>query len=70
MSLYGEKDGAVRPVLQIAMPPSPRIYSPGGTMQVEARCNNREFCFAAQEDFEVLLDHLGEMRIKGVRYPL
>jgi hypothetical protein len=28
---------------------------------VVARCNNREFYFAAQEDFEVLLDHLGEM---------
>ena len=30
-------------------------------MHVVARCNNREFYFAAQEDFEVLLDHLGEM---------
>ncbi len=26
-----------------------------------ARCNNREFYFAAPEDFEILLDHLGEM---------
>jgi hypothetical protein len=34
MILYGERDGAVRPVLQIAMPRSPRIYSPGATMQV------------------------------------
>jgi REP element-mobilizing transposase RayT len=30
-------------------------------MHVVARCNNREFCFAAPEDFEILLDHLGEM---------
>ena len=30
-------------------------------MHVVARCNNREFYFAAQEDFEVLLDHLEEM---------
>jgi putative transposase len=61
MTLYGERDGAVRPVLQIAMPRLPRIYAPGWTMHVVARCNNREFYFAAQEDFEVLLDHLGEM---------
>jgi putative transposase len=61
MTLYGEKDRALRPVLQIAMPRWPRIYAPGGTMHVVARCNNREFYFAAQEDFEVLLDHLGEM---------
>ena len=27
MTLYGERDGAVRPVLQIAMPRLPRIYS-------------------------------------------
>jgi len=34
MTLYGEKDGVVRPVLQIAMPRLPRIYAPEGTMQV------------------------------------
>jgi len=61
MTLYGEKDRALRPGLQIAMPRLPRIYAPGGTMHVVARCNNREFYFAAQEDVEVLLDHLGEM---------
>ena len=61
MTLYGEKDRALRPVLQIAMPRWPRIYAPGGTMHVVTRCNNREFYLAAQEDFEVLLDHLGEM---------
>jgi hypothetical protein len=52
-------------------------------MHVVARCNNREFYFAAPEDFEILLDHLGEMgsaygvrlfaygawgQAKGVRY--
>ncbi|MDI6754195.1 MAG: hypothetical protein QME78_07350 [Thermodesulfobacteriota bacterium] len=61
MTLYGERDGLVRPVLQIAMPRPLRIYAPGGTMHVVARCNNREFYFAAPEDFEILLDHLGEM---------
>ncbi|MBU1206648.1 MAG: hypothetical protein KKH04_06950 [Proteobacteria bacterium] len=50
MTLYGERDGAVRPVLQIAMPRLPRIYSPGATMHVVARCNNREFYFAAPEE--------------------
>jgi len=48
MTLYGEKDRALRPVLQIAMPRWPRIYAPGGTMHVVARCNNREFYLAAQ----------------------
>jgi hypothetical protein len=31
MTLYGEGDGAVRSVLQMAMPRLPRIYAPGGT---------------------------------------
>ncbi len=61
MTFYSERDGAERPDLQIAMPRLPRLYAPGGTMHVVARCNNREFCFTAPEDFEVLLDHLGEM---------
>jgi len=61
MSLYGERVGEVRPVLQIAMPRSPRLYAPGGTMHVVARCNNREFYFTDAEDFKILLDHLEEM---------
>ena len=61
MTFYSERDDAGRPVLQIAMPRLPRLYAPGGTMHAVARCNNREFCFAAPEDFEILLDHLGEM---------
>jgi putative transposase len=39
----------------------PRLYAPDGTMHVVARCNNREFYFTATEEFEILLDHLGEM---------
>ena len=61
MIFYGEKDRTSRPIVQIAMPRSPRMYSPGATMHVVARCNNREFYFAAPGDFEILLDHLGEM---------
>jgi hypothetical protein len=53
MSLYGEREDAVRPALQIAMP---RLYAPEGTMHVVARCNNREFYFNTPEDFEILLD--------------
>ena len=56
MSLYGERGDEVRPVLQISMPRLPRLYAPSGTMHVVARCNNREFYFAAPEDFEILLD--------------
>jgi putative transposase len=68
MILYGDKDEENRPVLQVAMPRAPRIYAPGGTMHVVARCNNREFYFTAQKDFQILLDHLGEMsRAYGVR---
>ena len=53
MTLYGERGGAVRPVLQIPMPRWPRIYAPGATMHVVARCNNREVNFAAPEESEI-----------------
>jgi hypothetical protein len=53
MIIYGERDGAVPPVLQIAMPRWPRIYTSGGTMHVVAQCNNREFYFAAPEEPEI-----------------
>jgi putative transposase len=37
-------------------------------MHVVARCNNREFYFTAAEDFEILLNHLGEMSsVYGVK---
>ena len=54
-------DSLPRPVLQVAMPRPPRIYAPGGTVHVVARCNNREFYFTTTEDFEVLLGLLREM---------
>ena len=43
MTLYGEREGAIRPLLQIAMHRPPRMYAPRGKMQAVARCNNREF---------------------------
>jgi hypothetical protein len=36
MTLYGEREGAVRPILQVAMPGLPRIYAPGVTMHMAA----------------------------------
>jgi hypothetical protein len=55
MILYGDKDEENRPVLQVAMPRAPRIYAPGGTMHVVARCNNREFYFTAQNSGDTIL---------------
>jgi hypothetical protein len=55
MILYGERNGASRAALQIAMPRSPRLYARGETMHVGARCNNREFYLCAQEDFQIWL---------------
>jgi len=43
MEIYPDK--ALGNVLQIAMPPAPRLYAPGRTMHVVARCNNEEFYF-------------------------
>ena len=34
MTLYGEREGAVRTILQVAMPRLPRIYGPGVTMHM------------------------------------
>ncbi len=61
MVQYTETDNLLRTVLQIAMPRAPRIYAPGITVHVVARCNNREFYFRTAEDFEILLDHLHEV---------
>ena len=61
MVFYDRKEKEVQPVLQIAMPRLPRMYAPGGTMHVVARCNNREFYFIGPDDFEILQDHLREM---------
>ena len=43
------------------MPRAARLYAPGGTAHVAARCNNREFCFTSSEDFELLVALLREM---------
>jgi hypothetical protein len=57
MPLYSVRDGAVRPVVQNAMPRLPCLYASGGTMHLVARCDNREFYLGPQEDFQILLDH-------------
>ncbi len=61
MFQYAETEGILKAALQIAMPRSPRIYAPGGTVHVVARCNNRDFYFHSDGDFEILLDHLHGM---------
>jgi len=43
------------------MPRAGRLYTPGGTVHVVARCNNRAFYFTTAEDFELLLAHLQEL---------
>ncbi len=43
MEIYPDKP--LGNVLRIAMPRAPRLYAPGGTMHVVARCNNQEFYF-------------------------
>jgi len=53
MTLYGEREGAVRPVLEIAMLRLPRIYAPGATMHMVARCNYREVNLTAQGEFKI-----------------
>jgi hypothetical protein len=53
MTLYGQRDVAGRPGLQIATSRLPRMYAPGGTMYVMARGNYSEFYFAAPEEFEI-----------------
>ncbi len=49
------------PVARVRMPRAPRLYAPGGTVHVVARCNNREFSLTAARDFEVLLARLRQM---------
>jgi len=58
---YPLVDDLLRPILRLAMPRAARLYAPGGTAHVAARCNNREFCFTIPEDFELLLALLREM---------
>jgi hypothetical protein len=40
---------------------------PWAAIHVIARCNKREVYFASPEDFQILLDHLGEMGRAYVR---
>jgi len=49
------------PVRRVAMPRSPRLVVPGGTVHGVARCNNRECSFTAPADFAALLAHLREL---------
>ena len=56
MKPYPRVDDLLRPILGVAMPRAGRLYAPGGTVHVVARCNNREFSFTTPGDFEVLLD--------------
>ena len=62
MERYPVVDELLRPILRVAMPRAARLDAPGGTGHVVARCKNREFCCTTPEDFELLLDHLREMR--------
>ncbi len=61
MTGYSVAQDLLRPVLRVAMPRATRIYAPGSTVHVVARCNNREFYFTTAKDFEALLAHLGEV---------
>ncbi len=61
MKPYPLGDDLLRPLLHVAMPRAGRLYAPGGTVHVVARCNNQEFSFTTPEDFAVLLGHLREM---------
>lgn len=45
----------------MAVPRPGRLSAPAGTVQVVARCNNRESYLTAPEDFEGLLGHRQEV---------
>ena len=55
MKAYPLVDDLLPPILRVAMPRAGRLYTPGGTVHVVARGNNREFCFTSSEDFERLV---------------
>jgi putative transposase len=59
---YPLADDLLEPLPRAAMPRAGRLYAPGETVHVVARCNNREYFITAPEDFEVVLTHLKEMR--------
>ncbi len=58
MGQYMHVDDLLGPVRRVAMPRAPRLYAPGGTVHVVARCNNREFYLNSPEDFEQILSAL------------
>jgi hypothetical protein len=49
MKRYPRVKNLLRPVLGVAMPRAGRLYAPGGTVHVVARCNNRELYFTTPE---------------------
>jgi hypothetical protein len=49
MKRYPRVKNLLRPVLVVAMPRAGRLYAPGGTVHVVARCNNRELYFTTPE---------------------
>jgi REP-associated tyrosine transposase len=61
MQEYSTPDAILGPVLRVAMPRAPRLYAPGVTVHVVARCNNREFYIVTPEDFERILNKLQGM---------
>jgi hypothetical protein len=61
MKPYPLIDHLLGPVLRVAMPRGARLYAPGATVHVVARCNNRAFYFTTRKDFAVLLAHLREL---------
>ncbi len=42
MKPYTLGDDLLRPLLRVAMPRAGRLYAPGGTVHMVARCNNRK----------------------------
>jgi putative transposase len=52
---YKQVDEILGPVQRVAMPRAPRLYAPGATAHVVARCNNREFYVNTAEDYEQVL---------------
>jgi hypothetical protein len=51
---------------QVAMPRAGRLYAPGGTVHVVARCNNREFYpKVRQRQYRTLLAPSPDARLDG-----
>jgi hypothetical protein len=61
MKRYPQVEDLLRPVLGVAMPRAGRLYAPGGTVHVVARCNNREFSRMTQAAAMGVLVRLREM---------